>query len=67
MGFSVGASGKDLPTSAGDIRDMGFLPGLEQFLEEGHGSPLQYSFLEKPMDRRAWRLQFIGLHRVRHS
>ena len=54
MGFSVGASGKDLPISAGDIRDMGLTPGLERFLDGGHGSPLQYSCLEEPMERGAW-------------
>jgi len=54
MGFSVGASGKDLPTSAGDIRDMGLIPVLERFLDGGHGSPLQYSCLEKPVERGAW-------------
>ena len=32
----------------------------------GNGYPLQYSFLENPMDRGAWR-QFIGSHRVRHD
>ena len=30
-------------------------------LEEGHGSPLQYSCLENPMDRGAWR---ATVHRV---
>ena len=37
---------KNLPTSAGDIRDSGSIPGLGRFLEEGHGNPLQYSCLE---------------------
>ena len=32
-------------------RDGGSIPGLERFPGEGHGSPLQYSCLENPMDR----------------
>ena len=31
---------------------------------EGNGNPLQYSCLENPVDRRAWRLQSMGLQRV---
>ena len=41
MGFSVGASGKDLPTSAGDIRDMGLIPGSGRSPGGGNGNPLQ--------------------------
>ena len=29
--------------------------GQEDHLEGGHGNPLQYSCLENPMDRGAWR------------
>ena len=39
--------------NAGDVRDVGLIPGSERSLEGGHGSPLQYSFLENPMDREA--------------
>ena len=45
---------KEVPAKAGDIRDVGFIPGLERTLEGGHGNPLQYSCLENPMDRGAW-------------
>ena len=45
---------KYLPASAGDIRDMGSIPGTERSSGEGHGKPLQYSCLENPMDRGAW-------------
>ena len=45
---------KDLPASAGDIRDAGSVPGLGRSLGGGHGNPLQYSCLENPMDRGAW-------------
>ena len=40
--------------NAGDIRDAGSTPGWGRFPGEGNGSPLQYSCLENPMDRRAW-------------
>ena len=45
---------KNLPAIAGDIRDMGSIPGWERSPEGGHGHPLQYSCLENPMDRGAW-------------
>ena len=41
---------KNLPSSAGDIRDVGSIPGLGRSPEKGLGSPLQYSWLENPMD-----------------
>ena len=46
---------KNLPANAGDVRDAGLIPGLGRSPGAGHGSPLQYSCLENPMDRAAWR------------
>ena len=43
---------KSLPVNAGDIRDLGFTPGLERFPGGGHGNPLQYSCLENPHEQR---------------
>ena len=38
------------------------------YKEGGHGNPLQYSCLEKPMDRGAWQgLKSMGSQRVRHN
>ena len=37
--------------------DAGWIPGLGRSPGGGNGNPLQYSFLENPMDRGAWRLQ----------
>ena len=54
MGFPGGTSGKNLPASAEDIRDMGSIPGLAGSPGEGHGNPLEYSCLENPMDRGTW-------------
>ena len=46
---------KNTPANAGDIRDLGSIPGLGKSPEGGHGNPLQYSCLENSMDRGAWR------------
>ena len=45
--------GKNLPADAGDVRNMGWIPGLGSYPGEGHGSPLQRSCLENPADRGA--------------
>ena len=45
---------KNLPANAGDIRDAGSIPGLGRSPGEGHGNPLQYSYLENAMDRGVW-------------
>ena len=45
---------KNLPASAGDIKDVGSIPGLGRLPGEGDGNLLQYSCLENPMDRGAW-------------
>ena len=44
---------KNLPANAGDIRDMGSIPGLGRFPGGGHGNPLQYSCLENPHGQRS--------------
>ena len=55
---------KNMPASAGGIRDSGLIPGLGRFPGEGNGNPLQYSCLENAMDREAWR---ATVHRVAKS
>ena len=45
---------KNPPASVGDIRDASLIPGWERSPGEGHGNPLQYSYLENSMDRGAW-------------
>ena len=45
---------KNLPANAGDVRDVGLIPGSERSPGGGHGNPLQYSYLETPMVRGAW-------------
>ena len=55
---------KNLPANAGDMRNLGSVPGLGRSPGGGHGNPLQYSCLENPMDRRAW---LATVHRVTQS
>ena len=45
---------KNLPASAGDLRDVGPIPGLGRSPGGGHSNPLQYSCLENPLDRGTW-------------
>ena len=45
---------KNPPTNAEDVGHTGLIPGSERAPGGGHGNPLQYSCLEKPMDRGAW-------------
>ena len=52
---------KKLPANAGDARHMGSIPGSRRSSEEGSDNPLQYSCLENPMDRRAWRDTVRGI------
>ena len=40
--------------SAGDTREEGSIPGWGRSLEEGNGTPLQYSCLENSMNKGAW-------------
>ena len=40
---------------AGDVKDMGSIPGSGRSPGGGHSNPLQYSCLENPVDREAWR------------
>ena len=55
---------KNPPANAGNIRNMDSIPGWRRSPGGGHGNPLQYSCLEKPMDREAW---LATVHRVSQS
>ena len=52
---------KSMPANAGDIRDMGSVPGSGRFPGGGHGNPFQYSCLENHMDRGAWQGTIHGV------
>ena len=58
---------KTPPADAGDVRDVGSIPELGRSLEGRHGSPLQYSCLENPMDRGAWWATVYRLTKSRHD
>ena len=45
---------KDPPANAGDIRNVGLIPGWGRSPGGRHDNPLQYSWLENLMDRGAW-------------
>ena len=43
-----------LPANAGDIRDVGLIPGSERAPGVVNGNPLQYFSLKNFMDRAVW-------------
>ena len=45
---------KNPPANAGDIRDTGLIPGSGRSPGRGHSNPLQYSCLEKSMNKGTW-------------
>ena len=55
---------KNTPANAGDIRDVGSIPASGRSPGGGHGNPLQYSYLENPMEPGG--LQSIG-SQVKHD
>ena len=58
---------KNSPANAGDVRDVGSIPGLGRSTGGGHGNLLQYSCQENPLDKGAGRFQPTELQRVRHN
>ena len=54
---------KNSPANAGDVGDMGLIPGLGRSPGGGHGNPLQCSCLESSMDRGAWWAAVHGVER----
>ena len=54
-GFPGGLDGK---ASACNVGDPGSIPGLGRSPGEGNGNPLQYSWLENPMDGGAWQATY---------
>ena len=60
FGFPGSSAGKE---SACNVGDPGSMPGMGRFTRGRHGSPLQYSCLDNPMDRGAWREAVHGVTR----
>ena len=55
---------KNLSANAGDVVDMGSVPGSGRSPGGGHGNPLQYSCLQNPMAKGTW---WATVHRVAKS
>ena len=53
-GFPCGSVIKNPPANAGDTGVEGLIPGSERSPGEGNGNPVQYSYLENPVDRGPW-------------
>ena len=53
--------GSEVQVSACSAGDLGSIPGSVRSPGEGNGNPLQYSCLENPMDRGAWRATVHGV------
>ena len=51
LSFPGGSDGEEPPCNAEDLRSV---PGLGRSPGEGSGNPLQYSYLEDPMDRECY-------------
>ena len=58
---------RNLPATAGDIRDVGSISGSERSPGEENGNPLQYTCWRIPWTEGHGRLQSIGSHGVRHD
>ena len=58
MGFPGGSDGKE---SACIVGDPGLILGSGRSPGERNGNPFQYSFLQNPIDRGAWRATVHGL------
>ena len=66
MGYPLQYSGASLVAqmvkeSACNAGDLGSIPGLGGSPGRGHGNPLQYSCLQNPTDRGAWRATVHGV------
>ena len=60
--FRLGEIGiSEVKASASNAGDPGSIPGSGRSPGEGNGNPLQYSCLENPMDRGAWRATVHGV------
>ena len=62
MGFPGGSDSKESVCNSGD---SGLILGLGRAPGEGNGNLLQYSYLENPMDRRAWLATVHGVVKSR--
>ena len=78
-GFPGGGGDKEPTCQCRRCRDTGLIPGSGRSPGGGHGIPLQYSFLENPVDGGAWqatdhrvtksqtRLKGVSMHTHTHT
>ena len=59
--FQVALVVRNPPANAGDLRDMGSIPGSGRSPGGGYSTLLQYFCLENPMDRGAWQATVHGV------
>ena len=52
---------KNLPANTGDTADIGSIPGLGRYPEEGNCNPMQYACLETSKDRGGWQATVQGV------
>ena len=64
LGLPQWLSCQESAFGAGDTGDLVLISKLARSPGGGHDDPLQYSHLENPMDREAWR---ATIHRVKKS
>ena len=64
LGFPGGSAVKNPPAEA---RDTGSVPGSGRSFGEGNGNLPQYSCLENPMDRGAWRAAVHGIAKKQYK
>ena len=57
---------KNLPTNAGELKEVSLIPQSGRSPEGGNGSPLQNSCLENPIDRGAWWATVHGIAKSQH-
>ena len=62
--FPCSSVGKESACNAGDL---GSIPRSGRSPGEGNGNTLQYSCLENPIDRGAWKATVHGVSRVGHN
>ena len=60
IGFINFPGGLEGQESTCNVGDPGLIPGSGRSPREGNGNPLQCSFLENPMDRGAWPLEYLA-------
>ena len=67
MAFQVAPVVKNLPANAGDVRDAGLVPALEDTLEKEMAPHSRTLAWKIPWTEKPGRLQYVGSQRVRHD